>query len=128
MREARGAGLDAIVANASGCGTMVKDYGTMFAGDPLEADARLVELAGLYADRLSANIELPRDEALGRLAPEKDARTIRKAMGQVRLKLEAARPEKKDRKRPPALRAARSMTRMRPEIAAMIRPQPALPT
>ncbi len=48
MREARGAGLDAIVANASGCGTMVKDYGTMFAGDPLEADARLV--AGLARD------------------------------------------------------------------------------
>ena len=34
-----------------------------------EADPKLVELAGLYADRLSANIELPRDEALLRLAP-----------------------------------------------------------
>ena len=34
-----------------------------------EADPKLVEMAGLYADRLSANIELPRDEALARLGP-----------------------------------------------------------
>ena len=31
MREVRGAGLDAIVINTSGCGTTVKDYGHMFA-------------------------------------------------------------------------------------------------
>lgn len=67
-----------------------------------EADPKLIELAGLYADRLSANIELPRDEALGRLAPEKDAGVIRKAMGQVRLKLEEAKPQKRDRIKPPA--------------------------
>ena len=34
MREIDGAGLDAIVINASGCGTTVKDYGDMFANDP----------------------------------------------------------------------------------------------
>lgn len=77
-----------------------------------EADARLVELAGLYADRLSANIELPRDEALGRLAPEKDVRTIRKTMGQVRLKMEEARPERRDRKRPPAFAPAGQSTQL----------------
>ena len=66
-----------------------------------EADPKLIELAGLYADRLSANIELPRDEALGTLAPEKDARVIRKAMGQVRLKLEESKPQKRDRIKPP---------------------------
>ncbi len=66
-----------------------------------EADPRLVEEAGLYADRLSANIELPRDEALARLAPQKDVGVIKKAMGQVRLKVEAARPAKSDRARPP---------------------------
>ena len=32
-READGEGLDAIIVNASGCGTTVKDYGHMFAGD-----------------------------------------------------------------------------------------------
>ncbi|WP_297804621.1 putative DNA modification/repair radical SAM protein [uncultured Brevundimonas sp.] len=67
-----------------------------------EADQRLIDLAGLYADRLSANIELPRDEALGRLAPEKDARVIRKAMGQVRLRMEEAKPAKRDRIKPPS--------------------------
>lgn len=66
-----------------------------------EADPRLIETAGLYADRLSANIELPRDEALGQLAPEKDARVIRKAMGHVRLKLEEAKPQKRERVRAP---------------------------
>ena len=66
-----------------------------------EADPDLVAEAGLYADRLSANIELPRDEALARLAPQKDAGVIKKAMGQVRQRVEAARPAKKDRKRPP---------------------------
>ena len=67
-----------------------------------EADQKLIDLAGLYADRLSANIELPRDEALGRLAPEKDASVIRKAMGQVRLKMEEAKPQKRERIKPPS--------------------------
>ena len=34
QREIEGEGLDAIVANASGCGTMVKDYGFLLRGDP----------------------------------------------------------------------------------------------
>ncbi len=45
MAERRGAGLDAIVINASGCGTTVKDYGHLLAGDP---DAATV--AGLARD------------------------------------------------------------------------------
>ncbi|HET9069496.1 MAG TPA: heterodisulfide reductase-related iron-sulfur binding cluster, partial [Amaricoccus sp.] len=45
LREADGEGLDAVVVNTSGCGTTVKDYGTMFAEDPLAADAARV--AGL---------------------------------------------------------------------------------
>jgi len=66
-----------------------------------EADPKLVEMAGLYADRLSANIELPRDEALARLAPQKDVAVIKKAMGQVRLGVEAAKPGKRDKIKPP---------------------------
>ena len=66
-----------------------------------EADPRLVEMAGLYADRLSANIELPRDEALARLAPQKDVAVIKKAMSQVRLGVEAAKPGKRDKIKPP---------------------------
>ena len=77
-----------------------------------EADPALVEQAGLYADRLSANIELPRDEALARLAPQKDPGVIRKAMGRVRLRAEAARPEKRDRKRPPKFAPAGQSTQL----------------
>src|SRR5579875_110481 len=45
----------------------------------------LAEEAGLYADRLSVNIELPSDEAFARLAPEKSTQDIRRTMGAVRL-------------------------------------------
>jgi glycolate oxidase iron-sulfur subunit len=48
MVERRAAGLDAIVINTSGCGTMVKDYGHMFRNDPLAEDAATV--AGLARD------------------------------------------------------------------------------
>jgi len=43
-REIDGAGLDAVVINASGCGTMVKDYGFLFrtAAEPLRARAAQV--------------------------------------------------------------------------------------
>ena len=34
MREVDGAGLDAILVTASGCGTMIKDYGFLLRGDP----------------------------------------------------------------------------------------------
>jgi putative DNA modification/repair radical SAM protein len=77
-----------------------------------EADPKLVAEAGLYADRLSANIELPRDEALERLAPQKSVAVIKKAMSQVRLGVEAARPEKKDRSRPPKFAPAGQSTQL----------------
>ena len=77
-----------------------------------EADPKLVEEAGLYADRLSANIELPRDEALQRLAPQKDVGVIKKAMGQVRLGVEAAKPEKRDRIKPPKFAPAGQSTQL----------------
>ena len=46
-REIEGAGLDAVVVNASGCGTTVKDYGHMLRGDAEWADkaARVAALA-----------------------------------------------------------------------------------
>lgn len=77
-----------------------------------EADPKLVDEAGLYADRLSANIELPRDEALQRLAPQKDVGVIKKAMGQVRLGVEAAKPEKRDRLKPPKFAPAGQSTQL----------------
>ncbi|TKW68017.1 MAG: glycolate oxidase subunit GlcF [Paracoccus denitrificans] len=38
----RAAPLDAVIINTSGCGTTIKDYGHLFAGDPLEGDARRI--------------------------------------------------------------------------------------
>ncbi|MCA3193792.1 MULTISPECIES: putative DNA modification/repair radical SAM protein [unclassified Cupriavidus] len=58
-----------------------------------DADPRLITLAGQYADRLSVNIELPTDSALQRLAPEKNAHTIKRAMGSIRLAQEEAAVE-----------------------------------
>lgn len=60
-----------------------------------DADEALVNEAGLYADRLSINVELPTESSLGRLAPEKDVRAIRRTMGRLRLKLEEAKAEPK---------------------------------
>lgn len=34
--------LDAIIINTSGCGTTIKDYGKIFAGDPMQAQAEAV--------------------------------------------------------------------------------------
>jgi glycolate oxidase iron-sulfur subunit len=59
MAEHRAGGLDAVVINTSGCGTTVKDYGHMFRGDPLAADAAVI--AGLAADvsEVLARLGLP---------------------------------------------------------------------
>jgi putative DNA modification/repair radical SAM protein len=43
----------------------------------------LIETAGLYADRLSANIELPTQQDLVQLAPEKKTTVIETAMSQI---------------------------------------------
>ena len=48
-REAEGAGLDAIVINASGCGTTVKDYGFMLRDDG-EWAARAAKVSALTQD------------------------------------------------------------------------------
>ncbi len=55
-----------------------------------DASAELIERAGRYADRLSINVELPNDDSLRSLAPEKDAGAIRRSMGRIRVALEEA--------------------------------------
>jgi putative DNA modification/repair radical SAM protein len=67
-----------------------------------EADPLLVEAAGRYADRLSCNIELPREQGLARLAPQKSQGAIRRTMAATRLRLEAARGEKRPQSFAPA--------------------------
>ena len=53
-----------------------------------ECSQDLIEKAGLYADRLSINVELPTDESVKKLAPEKRPETIRLSMARLRSKIE----------------------------------------
>ena len=53
-----------------------------------DASDELIARAGLYADRLSINLELPSRESLTALAPEKDALGIKRSMGKIRLQLD----------------------------------------
>ncbi|MEQ8708363.1 MAG: glycolate oxidase subunit GlcF [Rhodospirillales bacterium] len=57
MREVAGDGVDAIVINASGCGTTVKDYGFMFREDPAMAKPA-EQIAGLARDITEVLAEL----------------------------------------------------------------------
>ncbi|WP_332876632.1 putative DNA modification/repair radical SAM protein [Massilia sp. S19_KUP03_FR1] len=67
-----------------------------------DADPALIELAGKYADRLSVNIELPTQDSVTRLAPEKSVHTIKLAMGNIRRKLDEKEQEPKAPKFAPA--------------------------
>src|SRR3546814_12945873 len=49
------------------------------------ADPGLIALAGLYADRLSTNVELPTEAGLKSFALAKKPATIRKTMAPVRV-------------------------------------------
>nr|WP_314069714.1 putative DNA modification/repair radical SAM protein [uncultured Roseococcus sp.] len=65
-----------------------------------EASPALIEEAGLYADRLSINVEMPTDAGLASLAPEKRPQGIRRAMAGLRTKIEeASEPTMRTRKR-----------------------------
>jgi len=48
-----------------------------------EASPELLAEAGLYADRLSINVELPSEKSLNRLAPEKSAQSIVRSMANL---------------------------------------------
>ncbi|RAK58015.1 putative DNA modification/repair radical SAM protein [Phenylobacterium deserti] len=76
-----------------------------------EASPALVNEAGLYADRVSINIELPKDESLVQFAPEKDLGDIKKAMGAVRLSQDASK-DKAIKARAPKFAPAGQSTQM----------------
>ncbi|MFC1457705.1 putative DNA modification/repair radical SAM protein [Microvirga arabica] len=60
-----------------------------------EASPWLIEEAGLWADRLSINLELPTEKSLEQLAPEKDGASIETAMEQMSERIEEAREERR---------------------------------
>jgi glycolate oxidase iron-sulfur subunit len=57
--ELRGGGLDALVANASGCGTHAKDYGHLFRGHSLAAQATEASARTRDVTELLAEIGIP---------------------------------------------------------------------
>ncbi|KRS14482.1 radical SAM protein [Roseovarius atlanticus] len=77
-----------------------------------EASQELIDEAGRYADRLSVNIELPKDDSTRTLAPQKRPETIRAAMASVRLKQQASKERSHTGKRAPKFAPAGQSTQM----------------
>ncbi len=77
-----------------------------------EADPGLIHQAGLLADRVSINVELPTDAGLTRLAPDKDARRIEGTMGGMKLAIAQARDERKRFKHAPRFAPGGQSTQM----------------
>ncbi len=65
-----------------------------------EASPELLSEAGLYADRLSINVELPSARSLRQLAPEKSAQSIDSTMAELGRKISHYKKSKKDATKP----------------------------
>lgn len=76
------------------------------------ADERLIEEAGLWADRLSVNIELPTSDDLKQLAPEKDRPQIESAMGGIGERITASKSDRSKGFRAPKFAPAGQSTQM----------------
>ena len=72
----------------------------------------LIEKAGLYADRLSVNIELPTQDDLNQLAPAKTHREVEKSMGEIQNKILESEEETKKTKRAPIFARGGQSTQM----------------
>lgn len=77
-----------------------------------EADPELVTRAGLYADRVSINVELPTVAGLTRLAPDKNAVTIEDAMDTVKAAIVEAQDARRRFKSAPRFAPAGQSTQM----------------
>ena len=77
-----------------------------------DADPELVHQAGLYADRISINVELPTDAGLKRLAPEKSPERIAGAMGRIKGAIEDGEDAKRRYASAPAFAPAGQSTQM----------------
>ncbi|MDE0877564.1 MAG: putative DNA modification/repair radical SAM protein [Sphingomonas bacterium] len=77
-----------------------------------DADPELVHQAGLYADRVSINVELPTVGGLKRLAPEKDGARIETAMKEVKASIADLKDARKKYKSAPIFAPAGQSTQM----------------
>jgi putative DNA modification/repair radical SAM protein len=77
-----------------------------------DADPELVHQAGLYADRLSINVELPTERGLARLAPEKSGERIAGAMGDLKGAIEEGHDARRRFRSAPRFAPAGQSTQM----------------
>ena len=77
-----------------------------------EADADIIHEAGLYADRVSINVELPTTSGLTRLAPDKNEAQIEGAMGRIKARIIEAKDERKRFRHAPRFAPAGQSTQM----------------
>ena len=77
-----------------------------------DADPDLMHQAGLHADRLSINVELPTEGGLKRLAPEKDGARIEGAMGRLKSDMDDGKDARKKYKHAPRFAPAGQSTQM----------------
>ena len=77
-----------------------------------DADPELVHQAGLHADRVSINVELPTVSGLERLAPEKSALRIEGAMGEMKGAIDDGRDARKKYRSAPKFAPAGQSTQM----------------
>jgi putative DNA modification/repair radical SAM protein len=77
-----------------------------------DADPELVHQAGLYADRLSINVELPTAGGLKRLAPEKSVERIEGAMRELKGAIEDGHDARKRYRSAPKFAPAGQSTQM----------------
>jgi putative DNA modification/repair radical SAM protein len=77
-----------------------------------DADPELVRQAGVHADRVSINVELPTARGLKRLAPEKDGARIEGAMKTMRASIEEGADSKKRFRSAPSFAPAGQSTQM----------------
>lgn len=77
-----------------------------------DADPELVRLAGLHADRVSINVELPTQDGLAQLAPEKDSGRIESAMGDMKGAIEDGRDARRKYRSAPKFAPAGQSTQM----------------
>jgi len=65
------------------------------------ASEELMEEAGLYADRLSVNIEMPSELSLKKVAPEKDYKSVLEPMAYLKGRIDENKVERKKSKKAP---------------------------
>jgi putative DNA modification/repair radical SAM protein len=77
-----------------------------------DADPQLLDQAGRFADRLSINIELPKEASLRSLAPEKNGRRIRTAMADLKSRIDETHDAQKRFRNAPRFSPAGQSTQM----------------